>query len=54
MSRLCASNKKAKKLLQWKPKFVGKNGLKRGLIKTIDWYQQNQIFNEDNNDLYVI
>ena len=29
VNRLCASNNKAKKLLNWKPKFVGKKGLKK-------------------------
>ena len=52
--RLCASNVKAKKLLKWKPKFSGKKGLKKGLIKTIEWYQENEISNKDNSDSYVI
>ena len=54
VSRLCASNKKAKKLLKWKPGFVGKQGLRRGLIKTIDWYKKNSILKEVDNKLYVI
>jgi dTDP-glucose 4,6-dehydratase len=52
--RLCASNVKAKKLLKWKPKFSGKNGLKKGLIKTIEWFQENETFNKDATDSYVI
>ena len=31
-----------------------KQGLKKALIETIEWYQQNQIFKKDNNDSYVI
>ena len=54
VSRLCASNKKAKKLLKWQPGFVGKQGLRRGLIKTIDWYKKNSILKEVDNKLYVI
>ena len=54
VSRLCASNKKAKKLLKWKPQFFGKNGFKKALEETIEWYQENQIFKKDNNDSYVI
>ena len=52
--RLCASNIKAKKLLKWKPRFSGKKGLKKGLIKTIEWYQENEISNKDTTDSYVI
>ena len=35
--RLLASNKKAKKLLGWKPKFNGHNGFNKGLEETIRW-----------------
>ena len=54
VDRLCASNKKAKKLLKWKPKFVGKKGLKEALIKTIDWYEKNSNTKEFGNKSYVI
>ena len=54
VNRLCASNKKAKKLLKWKPKFVGKKGLKKGLIKTIDWYRKNSNLREFGQKSYVI
>ncbi len=39
--RLIASNKKAKKLLNWSPRHKGLNGFKKGLYKTIDWYRDN-------------
>ena len=54
VNRLCASNKKAKKLLRWKPKYAGKQGLKNGLIKTIDWYQKNLISKQFDSNSYVI
>ena len=54
VNRLCASNKKAKKLLKWKPKFVGKKGLKKGLIKTIDWCRKNSNLREFGQKSYVI
>lgn len=38
--------KKAKKKLNWKPKFIGKKGFKTALIMTIDWYKNNS-----NNEL---
>lgn len=39
--RLKACNKKAKKLLNWKPKYFGLDGLNVALDKTIDWYKVN-------------
>lgn len=37
--RLLASNQKAKKILNWKPYYIGKKGLAEGLKNTIDWYK---------------
>jgi dTDP-glucose 4,6-dehydratase len=45
--RLLACNKKAKKLLKWKPKYCGNEGFKIALKKTIDWFKH-----KDNIDLY--
>ena len=45
--RLLASNSKAKKLLHWKPKYQGIVGFKKGLEKTIEWFN-----NPDNIRLY--
>ena len=45
---LCNSNK-AKKILNWKPKYVGSNGLNDGLKETINWFiknKKNYIFNK--------
>ncbi len=39
--RLKASNRKAKKLLNWKPKYKGINGFKKALKMTFKWYQEN-------------
>ena len=36
--RLWCENSKAKKILNWQPHFHGRNGLKEGLRKTIEWY----------------
>ncbi len=38
VERLWADNSKAKKLLQWHPHYDGNDGLKQGLIKTIQWF----------------
>ncbi len=37
--RLRGSNKKAKKLLKWKPKFAGKKGFVKAIKETHDWYK---------------
>lgn len=47
VSRLISSNLKAKKLLNWSPKFKGSKGFKEGLKKTIEWFRQ-----EENLKLY--
>ena len=45
--RLLASDAKARKLLDWKPKYKGILGFKKGLEKTIKWFD-----NPDNLQLY--
>ncbi len=47
VERLFASNQKAKKLMNWEPEFSGLEGFKKGLIKTIEWFS-----NEDNLKYY--
>ena len=47
VDRLLASNKKAKKILRWVPKYSGSSGLNYGLQKTIKWFSQSK-----NNNLY--
>lgn len=38
VDRLCASNAKAKELLHWYPQYGGREGFRRGLSKTIEWF----------------
>lgn len=38
VERLCADNKKAARLLGWKPDFAGAEGLRRGLDLTVRWF----------------
>jgi dTDP-glucose 4,6-dehydratase len=38
--RLCADNSKAKKLLGWEPEYGGREGMKRALLETIDWFKK--------------
>jgi len=45
--RLCADNAKARDLLGWKPEYAGPEGLRKGLIKTAEWFSD-----EENRRLY--
>ena len=47
VERLWADNSKAKELFGWQPTHGGRDGFKRGLIETIDWFKQS-----DNLRLY--
>ncbi|MCL0049531.1 NAD-dependent 4,6-dehydratase LegB [Peptococcaceae bacterium] len=38
VKRLWADNTKAYKLLNWKPEYAGKEGFKRGLAETVQWF----------------
>ena len=40
--RLWCDNSKAKNILNWQPKFHGRNGLKEGLKKTIEWFTDRE------------
>ena len=52
VQRLCSSNKKAKKLINWKPELHNIIGFEKGLIKTINWYKENN--QKINIDKYII
>lgn len=41
VNKLMGSNKKAKKLLRWIPKFSGPKKFSLGLKKTVEWYSEN-------------
>ena len=51
--RLRTSNNLAKKLLNWKPVFSGKNGFKKALEITFHWYKKNKLNDLNIND-YII
>ena len=52
--RLIASNKKAKKILKWKPQYQGLSGFKKGLNKTIEWFKKSQNLKEYKTKIYSI
>ena len=52
VNRLQSDNKKAKKFLGWKPKYLNEDGFKKGLIKTIDWFTKEENLKYYKSDLY--
>ena len=52
--RLIASNTKAKKLLNWEPDYAGLKGFKKGLKKTIEWFQDPKNLQDYNSKSYSI
>jgi dTDP-glucose 4,6-dehydratase len=54
VERLWADNSKARKLFGWEPKYSGRNGFKRGLIETADWFMQKDNLRGYKADIYNI
>jgi dTDP-glucose 4,6-dehydratase len=54
VDRLLADNSKAQRLLGWHPEYAGREGLKRGLSTTIDWFRDPGNLRRYRADAYVI
>ena len=54
VERLWADNSKAKALLGWEPKYGGKEGFKRGLKETIEWFTDERNLSQYKADVYNI
>lgn len=54
VERLVACNKKAKKTIGWKPNYTEIEGFKRGIDKTIQWFQKKENIAKYQTDQYVI
>ena len=52
VTRLLSSNAKAKKILKWKPDFIGKKGFRMGLKHTIDWFQNPENLKHYKYNIY--
>ena len=52
VKRLLASTKKAKKLINWNPKYSSKKGFDAGLIKTINWFSNKGNLKFYKQDLF--
>ena len=54
VERLCADNQKAAQLLNWSPTISGIDGLKSGLMETIQWFQKPENLSLYKTDLYNV
>ena len=54
VERLWASNEKAAKLFNWSPIYGGKDGFRRGLSETIEWFQRPENLSVFKANLYNI
>jgi NAD dependent epimerase/dehydratase len=54
VERLWADNKKARRLLDWAPKFAGISGLKRGLEATAHWFSRPENLEVYKPEIYNV
>ena len=54
VERLWADNGKAKNLLGWQPAFAGREGFKRGIGETVDWFTKTSNLSRYKADRYNI
>ncbi|WP_025116727.1 NAD-dependent 4,6-dehydratase LegB [Lysinibacillus fusiformis] len=54
VNRLWAENKKAKELIGWQPHYGGKDGFRRGLEETIEWFSNSENLAQYKADVYNI
>ena len=52
VDRLRANNNKALSLIKWKPIYAGKNGLKKGLKETVEWFKEPKNLNKYKSKIY--
>ena len=54
VERLWADNSKAKDLTGWEPLYAGKDGMRRGLTETVEWFSNTENLKIYKADLYNI
>ncbi|WP_416826531.1 NAD-dependent 4,6-dehydratase LegB [Ectobacillus polymachus] len=52
VERLWADNSKAKRLLEWEPAYGNRNGFKKGLGETIEWFTNTENLKHYKADIY--
>ena len=54
VERLWADNSKVKELFGWSPKYVGRDGLARGIQETINWFIEPENLKHFKSDIFNI
>ena len=54
VTRLWADNRKALEFFGWQPAYAGREGLKRGLAETVNWFLQEQNLRAYKADIYNV
>jgi NAD dependent epimerase/dehydratase len=54
VERLCADSAKAFRLLGWQPQYGGRDGLRKGLAQTVDWFSVKQNLQRYKSEVYNI
>lgn len=54
VARLWAANAQAKELFDWQPKYAGRDGFKRGLGETAEWFMQGDNLRAYKAEIYNI
>ena len=54
VARLWAANEKAERLLDWRPEYAGRDGLRRGLERTVEWFRDPANLGRYRSDRYAI
>ena len=52
VERLWADNAKARQLFGWQPNYAGREGFKRGLAETAEWFAQPDNLSAYKADIY--
>ena len=54
VERLWADNSKAKELFGWEPYYGGREGFKRGLTETVEWFMNPDNLTKYKSDIYNV
>ena len=54
VERLWSDNSKAYDLFDWRPKYKGNEGLRKGLTKTINWFSESKNLEMYKSDIYNV
>lgn len=54
VERLWADNSKARELFDWTPAYAGRDGFKRGLSETVEWFTKPENLKNYRSDIYNV